>query len=106
LGLLAQKDVVVTNHASTNLEIDAALIAQNGSAQFFYYPGNLKTSITVYGTIMTFGQWTWTWVDGSNNVVSGYATTQSNYDSNLLYSPPPSFPLSASGYQQLSWISD
>ncbi|MDB4940393.1 MAG: hypothetical protein JWO40_818 [Candidatus Doudnabacteria bacterium] len=106
LGLLAQKDIVVTYRAPSNLEVDAALIAQNGSAQFFYYPGVIKNSITVYGSIMTFGQWTWSWVNGSNNIVSGYATTIDNYDANLLYGPPPSFPLSASGYQPLSWTSN
>ncbi len=106
LGLLAQNNVVVTYHAPLTLEIDAALIAQNGSVQFFYYPGNIKTRITVFGSIMTFGMWTWTWVDGSNNVTSGYATTNDTYDSNLLYGPPPSFPVSASGYQQLTWTSN
>lgn len=106
LGLLAQKDFVVTNHAPNNLEIDAAIIAQNGSAQFFYYPGNIKTSILVYGALMTYGQWTWTWVNGSNNVVSGYSSTNSTYDANLMYSPPPSFPLSSVGYQQLTWTSN
>jgi hypothetical protein len=103
LGLLAQNNILVTYLAPTTLEIDGALIAQNGSAQFFYYPNNVKTSITVYGSIMTFGQWTWTWVDGGGGVVSGYASTNDTYDSNLLYSPPPSFPLSTQGYKQLSW---
>ena len=107
LGLLAQDDIVVTYGASTNLEIDAALVAQNGSVQFFYYPSNIKNSITVYGSIMTFGQWTWTYVSGSSgSVVSGYRNTASIYDGNLLYGPPPSFPLSTSGYQQLSWKSN
>ena len=106
LGLLAQNNMVVTYHAPTNLEIDAAMIAQNGSAQWFYYPGVIKTSITVFGSIMTYGQWTWTWVDNNNNVVSGYSNTADNYDSNLIYGPPPSFPLSNSGYQQISWSSN
>jgi hypothetical protein len=107
LGLLAQKDIIVTYHAPTNLEIDAALIAQNGSAQYFDYSnGGIKNSITVYGSIMTFGQWTWTWVDGSNNVVSGFQTTNSTYDNNLLYASPPSFPLSSAGYQQINWSSN
>ena len=39
--ILSQKDVVVTYHAPNNIEIDAAMIAQNGSAQFFYYNGNI-----------------------------------------------------------------
>lgn len=106
LGLIAQQNVIVTYHADDNLEIDAALIAQNGSAEFFYYPNNIKTTISIFGSIMTFGQWTWTWVDGNNNVLSGYRNTIDTYDSNLLYSPPPSFPLSSSGYQLLNWTSN
>jgi len=106
LGLLAQKDIVVSYNAPNNLEVDAALIAQNGSAQFFYYPNHKKNSITIYGSIMTYGQWTWSWVNGSNQLVSGYANTSSIYDSNLLFGPPPSFPLSASGYQQMDWKSN
>lgn len=103
LGLLAQKNIVVTYNAPNTLEIDAALIAQNGSAQFYYWPNRVKTSITVYGSIMTFGQWTWTWVNGGGTVTSGYSSTNSIYDGNLLYAPPPSFPLSNQGYKQISW---
>lgn len=109
LGLLAQKDIIVTYRAPSNLEIDAALIAQNGSTQFMYYSGGglaIKNSINIYGSIMTFGQWTWTWVNGGGSNVSGYTTTVDTYDNNLLYGPPPSFPLSALGYKQLSWISN
>ena len=106
LGLIAQKDIVVTYHAPTDIEIDAAMISQNGGAQFFYYTGNIKNSISIYGAIMTFSQWTWTWVNGSGGTTSGYRNTYDTYDSNLLYGPPPSFPLSSSGYQILSWTSD
>jgi hypothetical protein len=105
LGLLAQNDIIISYSAPTNLTIDAALIAQNGSTQFLDYSGNVKNSITIYGAIMSYGQWTWTWVSGSNTV-AGYVNTSSIYDANLLYGPPPSFPLSTSGYQQLSWQSD
>ncbi|MBU6390117.1 hypothetical protein KGQ31_01055 [Patescibacteria group bacterium] len=107
LGLISQSDIVVTYHAPNNLEIDGAMVAQNGSAQFFYYPNNIKNSITVFGSIMTFGQWTWTWVNNSgNSVLSGYPTTIDTYDSNLLYNPPPDFPISTAGYQLLNWQSN
>ncbi len=106
LGLLSQKDIVVTYNAPNNLEIDGALIAQNGSTQFFYYPSLIKNSITVFGSIMTFDQWTWTWVNGNGDVTSGYPLTNHTYDQNLLYAAPPSFPLSASGYQLMSWVSN
>lgn len=105
LGLISQKDVYVTYSAPTNLEVDAALVAQTGSVRFPFYSGNIKDSISVYGSIMSFIQWTWTWVSGST-VVSGYRNTYSSYDANLLYGPPPSFPLSPSGYQTLDWSSN
>lgn len=106
LGLLAQKDILVTYFAPATLEIDAALIAQNGSVQRYYFPGNIKTSITTFGSLMSFGVWTWSWVDGSGTVTSGYVNTNTTYDANLLYAPPPNFPLSSQGYQQISWSSN
>jgi len=106
LGLLAQKDVLATYYTPNTLEIDAAIIAQNGSIQRYYFPGNIKNSITTYGSLMTFGVWTWSWVNGSGTIVSGYANTNTIYDPNLLYNPPPHFPLTAEGYQQLSWSSN
>ncbi len=106
LGLLAQKDILVSYFAPNDLEIDAAMIAQNGSAQRFYYPSDVKNSITIYGSIASFGAWTWSWVNGGGSIISGYPTTATTYDSNLLYAPPPSFPLSSSGYQQITWSSN
>ena len=103
LGLLAQKDVLATYYVPNTLNIDAALIAQNGSVQRFYFPSNIKTTITTYGSLMSFGVWTWSWVNGSGTVVSGFQNTVTTYDTNLLFSPPPSFPLSNSGYQQITW---
>ncbi len=106
LGLIAQQDFLIAYGAPNNLEIDAAIIAQNGSAQYYYYAGNLKNTITIYGATASFGTWTWGWVDGGGNPISGFASTNTNYDSNLLYSPPPSFPLTSNGYQQISWNSN
>lgn len=108
LGLISQKNIIVTYNAPVDLEIDAAMIAQTGSTQFFYFEKNLiiKNSITIYGSIMTYGMWTWSWVDNYNQVICGYKNTNSIYDSNLLYNAPPNFPLSTSGYQQINWISN
>jgi hypothetical protein len=109
LGLIGQKDIVPTYYASNYLEIDAAIISQNSSAQFYYYHGNIKNDLTIYGAIIEFGWWfdNFVWTSGiNNNVIAGYRNTYYNYDANLLYSPPPSFPFSTSGYQQLDWKSN
>ncbi len=105
LGLIAEKDVLVTYFAPNTMEIDAAMIAQQGSVQVYYF-GTPKTSITIYGSVASFGVWTWSWENGSGVCTSGYCNTFTTYDSDLLYAPPPSFPLSTDGYQQITWGSD
>lgn len=107
LGLFSQQSIIPTYNAPTNLEIDGAMIAQNGNIQVYQYNNgtNIKNSITVFGSLGSYGLWTWTYVSG-NNVVSGFRNTYTNYDANLLYGPPPSFPLSSGGYEQLNWTSD
>lgn len=106
LGLLAQQDILISYYAPDDLTINAAMIAQNGSAQRYYFSGNVKDTITIYGAIASYGTWTWSWVNGWGNITSGYQNTQTTYDTNLLYSPPPSFPLTTEGYRQISWTSN
>lgn len=109
LGLAAQRDVKVGPLSPNTLEINAAMLAQNGRVyrpicwndncgQGIY---NIRNAITVYGSIGCFNYWNWTWVNG-NNVISGYRTTTQTYDQYLLYAPPPSFPLTGQ-YALLSW---
>ncbi|MDP3882574.1 MAG: hypothetical protein Q8Q48_00775 [Candidatus Staskawiczbacteria bacterium] len=122
LGLISQGDIIYSFYSPTDLEVDAAQIAQNGGTQVLYYGsghscprGNsctyeypyIKNSITTYGSIMTYNAWVWTWSnEAGDTFFGGYMQTYNNYDPNLLYAPPPSFPLSTSGYQQFNWTSD
>ncbi len=108
LGLLSQKDIVISYNAPDNLVINGALVAQNGSIQVYQYAPstNIKNSITVSGSIISYGPWAWSYVDVLNNVVSGFTNTYTTYDSNLLYNPPPSFPAQSTDYEQLSWTSN
>lgn len=100
LGLLGQKDVLLTHGTPNNLEVNAALIAQNGSFQRYDYSDGAKSTLTVYGSISSFGRAAIYYGD------SGYATRNYTYDADLLYGPPPNFPLSTDGYQQVSWSSN
>jgi len=109
LGIIGQKDVVPTYYAPNDLEVDAAVISQNSMFSFYYYPGNIKNSISIYGAIIEFGWWfdNFVWTSGiGSTVLGGYTNSYYTYDSNLLYAPPPYFPLSSSGYQQINWISE
>ncbi len=108
IGLIAQGYVRVGLASADTLRIDAALIAQSGAIwrDFYYEPfcgaGSKRAQITTYGSLISNERYTFSWYCGAG-CSSGYATQISNYDTNLLYSPPPSFPLTTDKYQSLSW---
>lgn len=129
IGLIAEDDVIVAPYAppssgSFNFEVDAALIAQSGSVN---YPLNYRTNnnactrgwtstnqnFTFYGSLSSRQTWTWTWLvgnsscgdavrDSTNEYISGISHNTTQYDYNLQYSPPPSFPVTST-YNILSW---
>lgn len=102
LGLIAEQNILIPKNSPDDLEIDAALLAQNGAAKRYYYAGDTKANLFIYGSIITNKTWTWSWVSGGGSVISGYENTNATYDTNLTYGPPPGFPV-GSEYNLLSW---
>ncbi len=102
LGLIAEQNILIPHNSPENLEVDAALLAQNGGAKRYYYPGDTKDNLFIYGSVITNKMWTWSWVSGGGSVISGYENTNATYDANLTYGPPPGFPV-GSEYNLLSW---
>lgn len=104
VGLIAQKNINVGLNSDNDLRIDAALIAQNGRVGRFYYetpkcaPYATRSTLTLWGMIATNKRYGFAYTDGT-----GYTTRNLYYDGNLLYSPPPNFPLTSDQYQQLIW---
>lgn len=105
IGLVAQGGVMVGMVSDNDLKIDGALMAQHNSVGRFYYTGNSCSStyknrsiISLYGMIASYARYGFAYTDGS-----GYTTRNINYDANLLYAPPPNFPLTSDQYQILSW---
>lgn len=130
IGLVAEGNVIVAPYAppssgSFNFEVDAAALSQSGSVK---YPLYYKTStsrctrgwtstgqtFTFYGSVATRQYWTWNIQLGNyscgdaaydssiHSYISGIEHTSTNYDYNLLYAPPPSYPVTG-GYNILSW---
>ncbi len=111
LGIIGQKDILIPLYSPNNLEIKAALLAQKGHIMRYYYPDwwydpyktyALRDYIRTYGSIITNTMWTFSWVDSSNNVISGYKTTEMTYNADLTYNPPPYFPVTGD-YEITSW---
>ena len=129
IGMVAESDVLLAPYAppatgSFNFEVDAAVISQSGSV---IYPGryitdtnrctrgwaNANQTFKFYGSVSSRLTWTWTWLVGGacgdavysasqSNYISGVLNNTTQYDYNLLYAPPPSFPLTST-YNILSW---
>lgn len=102
IGLIAKGNIEVPRYAPSTLEIDAALLSQNGHVWFPYVNGAVKNSITIYGSVSSFDYWTWSWVNGSGQVISGYQNTTQTYDPYLTLGPPPQFPTTGS-FTILAW---
>ncbi len=108
VGLIAQGNINVGMVSDDDLEIDAALISQNGRVGRYYYrpasggnrcrPYDERQAITLWGMIATNLRYGFAYTDGN-----GYQIRNINYDGNLLYGPPPSFPLTSDQYVTVSW---
>lgn len=109
ISLIAQDNVHVGLSSKDDLRIDAALVAQNGRIGRYYYtppgsgqnrcsPYHVRTALTLVGMIGTNQRYGFAYTDNT-----GYTTRNLNYDGNLLYGPPPSFPLTSSQYSIISW---
>jgi len=103
IGLIGQAGVMVGMISEDNLKIDAALIAQNDKVGRFYYEGwdctyENRTVVSLYGMIASYARYGFAFTDGT-----GYTTRSITYDANLLYAPPPGFPLTSDQFEILSW---
>jgi hypothetical protein len=113
IGLIAQNDINVGLYSEDDLKIDAALIAKSGRVGRPYYrapsgnkdycgPESFRQIITLYGMIATNERYGFSWTCGGV-YCSGYADRIITYDPNLLYGPPPSFPLTSDQFEVVSW---
>lgn len=107
VALVAQRNISTGLFSDNDLRVDAAMIAQNGRVGRYYYESDCRTGgvnyyirnlITLYGMIATNERYGFAYTNGT-----GYQNRNIIYDSNLLYAPPPSFPLTSSQYQTISW---
>lgn len=109
LGLVAQNSILVGLQSEDDLRIDAALVAQNGTVGRMHYAGSgnpqsscggytNRSRITLYGMIASYERYGFAYTDDT-----GYQVRDITYDAELLYNPPPMFPLASSQYETISW---
>ncbi|HLD31380.1 MAG TPA: pilus assembly PilX N-terminal domain-containing protein [Patescibacteria group bacterium] len=102
IGLMAQGNVIVPYETPDIMEINAAMLSQYGAVHRPYYDGDLKDTLTIFGSQISFAGGGWKYVSGWGHVISGYENTNHSYDGNLKYYPPPGFP-TGNSYELISW---
>ena len=108
LALISQNNINIGLYSEDDLRIDAALVAKNGRVGRYYYGSScssyyLRSVITLFGMLGTNQRYGFSWICGGGSYCSGYNLRNINYDANLLYGPPPSFPLTSDQYSTISW---
>lgn len=103
VALIAQDNINIGFFSEDDLQIDAALLAQHGRVGRYYYwwacgSQYLRETITLNGMIGSKQRYGFAYTDNT-----GYKTRNINYDANLLYNPPPRFPLTSDQYEIISW---
>ncbi|MFZ2189309.1 MAG: hypothetical protein WA057_03815 [Candidatus Magasanikiibacteriota bacterium] len=102
VGLLAQGEIIVPYEVPTNMLIDAAIFSQFSKIYRPYYIDDIKNSLTIFGSQISYDGGGWKYVNGYGHVISGFENTNHSYDGNLNYYPPPGFPV-GSVYELISW---
>ncbi len=111
LGLIAEKDIIIGRDVPDYLEINAALLAQNGRVIRHHYgyfdckstgDDKIKKELTFFGSMISAKRAYWNFSQGPGSPASGFQKSTINYDSSLYSSPPPYFPSSGT-YEFLSW---
>ncbi|MCX5694566.1 MAG: DUF4900 domain-containing protein [Candidatus Omnitrophica bacterium] len=102
LGLISEGDVMISKNASsTNLEIDASIMALNTSFMLEeWWKNGARGTLSVFGGIIQKQRGPVGSFNGSTKV-SGYSKNY-NYDERLLSSPPPFVPTTGD-YISLTW---
>ncbi|MBI2054270.1 MAG: hypothetical protein HYT36_02970 [Candidatus Staskawiczbacteria bacterium] len=111
IGLIAQGNFHIGLKSADALEVDAAILAKNGSTIRYYYNSGcgaeyLRDSLTLRGMSGSYlrgNAFAWVSCGTCATVISGYSAVTTVYDGSLLYTPPPSFPLTSDQYVTLSW---
>lgn len=111
-GLISQNDIYFVRDVPNNFRVDGVLIAQQGSILRHGYvntsTGNnhcvagsysIKNSLTINGSIISYDSSYWNF---GTPLQSGFQNRTINYDTNVLYAPPPYFPTSGE-YEFISW---
>ena len=106
IGYVPQNDIYFVRNLPNDFKVDAALMAQKGKIirhGYLSWCGGtsqaVKNSLTINGSVISFYKSYWNFGSGPS---SGFITRTITYNSDLLYNPPPYFPVTGD-FEIISW---
>lgn len=105
IGLIAQGSIIVPLNVPDDMVIHAAALSQYETIERPYYRTTygsaVRDSLLFFGSQISYDGGGWKYVSGGT-VINGFVNTNHTYDGNLLYYPPPGFPVGDT-YELISW---
>jgi len=103
LGLVAQGNIIIGMTSEDDLRIDGAMVGKTDRILRYYYkeecaPYDIRNNIYLYGSLTSSDTYGFSYDDGN-----GYQNITIVFDPELLYEPPPSFPLVSDEFQTVYW---
>lgn len=102
LALLGEKNILIGPQSPENMILRGIFIAQKGRFGRNHYPGNIKDSLLIVGSIVSNKRVGTQWISWGQ-VVSGYLKRENYFDPNLVYSPPPFVPYVTHQFEIVNW---
>ncbi len=103
LTLIGERNVLIGPNSPENMILRGIFIAQKGRFSRNHYPGNIKQSLEIYGSIVSNGRVGTQWVNLGGHVISGYLKRETFVDNYLLYNPPVFTPFLSQEYKIVNW---
>jgi hypothetical protein len=103
LTLIAERNILIGPNSPNNMVLKGIFIAQKGRFSRNHYPGNIKDTLRIEGSIISSGRVGTQWVTLGGHIVSGYRSRETFVDLNLLYSPPVFTPFLSPQFKIVKW---
>jgi len=102
LGVVAEKDILISSESPQQMELRGIFIAQKGWFGRNHYPDNFRDRLEINGSIVSNGRVGTKWSSGGH-MVSGYSERENYIDTRLIYYPPSFVPYVNYEYALLNW---
>lgn len=103
LTLISEGSILIGPDSPEDMILEGIFIAQKGKFGRNHYPGNIKNSLTIQGSIISNNRIYTQWVNIGGKVVSGYKMRETFIDQNLIYRPPLFTPVLTSKSKVFQW---